>query len=46
MGGRLYVDYQTNNKKMAGVKTRDTEGWFPGTLGPGETVVCMNVSVL
>jgi hypothetical protein len=36
ISGRLYVDYQTNNKKMPGVKTRNTEGWFPGTLGAGE----------
>ena len=36
VSGRLYVDYQTNNKKMPGVKTRNTEGWFPGTLGAGE----------
>lgn len=29
------MDYQTNNKRMPGVNTRETEGWFPGSMGAG-----------
>ena len=36
VGGRLYVQFQTTNRKQEGVHTREGAGWFPGSAGPGE----------
>jgi hypothetical protein len=36
VGGRLYVQFQTSNRPQAGVHTRESAGWFPGNMGPGE----------
>jgi hypothetical protein len=36
VGGRLYVQFQTTNRKQEGVQTRQSSGWFPGNMGAGE----------
>lgn len=35
VGGRLYIEFKTSNKKMTDVKEREYDGWFPGNEGPG-----------